>query len=563
MLRTKPSAAATPLEEKETHVFRRSRLALLMLVVFALRACSALGAGAFSFEDVTKKLGLADFMTPYEYGHAAAWGDVDGDGRPDLYVGAFSSYPLFRADDAPIPNMLFLNKANGFVRSPDRAVRMDARFANSSGAIFVDLDNDGDLDLLVSSFVVSNSLLRKDGNRREPWGGGPSMLFENTGAGRFAEISPMPGWPFDVSARNATPIDLDRDGLLDLVIADGHYVRWDDVNLIVLRNKGNLEFENITEQSGFPKGGMRGLGMAVGDVNHDGRFDLFIAHCNRLMLSTPDGAYREAQAGSFPGPTWEPTSDSPWPCGAAFGDLNGDDRLDLVYTVHSVPTRLHVFLSEATAAGERRFVDRTQAVGLDRIIPKTKTTHVALRDVNNDGLVDIALANVYTDSSGRLQPLVLPNLGLKDGLPRFSMPPVEQITIYETAAPMADFDGDGRIDIALVSWFKNESFLFRNVSDAGHWIAVRVRGDGKQFNTMGIGSIVRAYRAGHAGKLEHLLGRYDMAVGFGYSSGQEAIAHIGLGTEAACDLVVSWAGTTQTIANSPVDRTVEITFPGE
>jgi len=543
-------------------MLRSRTVCLITAIALAMPAGAALAAGTLRFKDVTEQLGLAEYLTPYEYGHGAAWGDADGDGRPDLYVGAFASYPIYRAADAPIPNMLFLNRGELFVPSPDRAVRLDGRFANTTGAIFVDLDNDGDLDLFVSNFVISNSIVKKPGSRRQPWGGGPSMLFENTGDGRFAEISPMPGWPFDVSARNATAIDLDRDGLLDLLVADGHYRRWNDVNLVVLHNKGNLEFENVTARSGFPKGGMRGLGMAVGDVNDDGRFDLFVAHCNRLLLRTRGGAYREVQAGSFPGPTWKTSTDSPWPCGAAFGDLNGDGRLDLVYTVHSTPTRLYVFLNEISARGKRRFVDRTKAVGLARIIPKTKTTHVELRDMNNDGRLDIALGNVYEHPSRGLQPLVLRNLGWKDGIPHFSMPPVELITIYSAAAPMADFDGDGRIDIALANWYKGQSFVFRNVSDAGHWVKVRVRGDGNRFNTMGIGSVVRAYRAGRAGSRRHLLGRYDMAVGFGYSSGQEAIAHIGLGSATACDLVVSWYGVSRTLKNTRANRTVEIAFPG-
>ena len=530
----------------------------VVLVAVAMHTALAAGAGELRFEDVTEELGLAAYLKPYEYGHGAGWGDVDGDGRPDLYVGAFASYPVYRTDDAPIPNMLFLNKEEGFVASPDRAVRLDGRFANTTGAIFVDFDNDGDLDLFVSNFALTRDLKGGRGVTRLPWGGCPVTLFANEG-GRFAERSPMEGWPVDLAARNATAMDLDSDGLLDLVILDGNYRRWDDVDIVVLRNTGSLRFENITERSGFPKGGMRGLGVAVGDVNEDGRFDLFVAHSNRLLLSLEDGTYRESQPKAFPGATWK-TSGDPWPCGAAFGDLNGDGLLDLVYTIHCVPSRLHVFMNETDDPRAPKFVDRTREVGLDSIIPETKTTHVELRDMDNDGRLDIALGNVFTDEQGRLQPLVCRNLGSENGRPRFSMPPVESITIYSAAAPIADFDGDGRLDIVLANWFKGQSFLFRNVSDAGHWIAVRVVGDGKELNTMGIGSVVRAYRQGHAGEKDHLLGRYDVAVGFGYSGGQEAIAHIGLGEQARCDIVVSWNGRTETVRDAEADRTIQVSF---
>ena len=535
----------------------RGRFACLLVLLFFFMA--RVGAGPIIFEDVTARMGLVDWRS-YEFGHGAAWGDVDGDGRPDLYIGAFASYNIYHTDNAPIPNMLFLNKGTEFVKAPERSVRLDGRYARTSGAIFADLDNDGDLDLVVSNFVISNSLLKKPGNRRAAVGGGPSMLFENVGKGRFAEISPMSGWPFDLSARNVTALDLDNDGLLDLIFLDGNYAHLRDANLTVLHNKGNLEFENITDTFEAPHRGLYGLGMAIGDLNEDGRLDLFIAHSNRLLLSTPNGGFEDWQKGDFPGATWKNSGDA-WPCGAAFGDINGDGLLDMVYTIHTVPSRLYVFINETKDPTKPHLVERTREVGLDHLV-NTKIATVELRDMDNDGRLDIVLGNFTKDAQGNYQPIVCRNLGNKNGIPQFSMPPAEQwVPMYASAAPLTDFDRDGRIDMAMVSWYKPGFLLFRNITKGGHWLDVRVRGNGNKYNTMGIGSIVRIYRQGHAGEKEHLLGRYDMAIGYGYASGQEAYAHFGLGAETSCDLVVSWSGVTRELKGVKADGAVEVKFP--
>lgn len=576
------------------------------------------------FEDMSEKLGIRQYMKGWELGHGAAWGDVDGDGRPDLYFGTFANRPMWGKTDAPIPNMLFLNKPSGFVLSDEKEMRLVAKRDRTSGALFVDLNNDGKLDLIV-------------GNHYSHEGDEGTLLYQNMGDGHFRNVTPtdpnygpyqatarrsedsssrgpttrgastrrsttrmastrsstQPStrstsprraaaappqplvWPSVVSARNVVAVDLNNDGLLDLVFCDGTYdpspynPSW---RLIALLNKGNFQFEDVSERLGFTPGDASEQGLAMGDVNEDGIPDFFVCGSNRLFVSSANGTYHEVQHGAFTRPL--PTDQrGAMACGATFGDLNGDGRLDLITTVHGQPSRIHIYLNRGVQAdGEVRFDQVSKETGVGADFPShsldgknslIKNTQVAIRDADNDGKMDIFLGITYRDERDQVQPLVLRNLGNDaNGVPHFTRPPDDRLVGYYAPAPLCDYDRDGRIDLFMCPWFKEDvtpGYLFRNVTEGGHWLQVRVAGKGPGLNPMGIGSIVRIYEAGRAGDAKALLGRQDMAIGTGYASGDEAIAYFGLGQRTTCDVEVSWGKRKVVQANVKVDQLMGLT----
>src|SRR5262249_15530807 len=144
----------------------------------------------------------------------------------------------------------------------------------ASGALFVDLDNRGRLDLF-----VGNNVHGKAGPKAAL-----SALFRNDGGGKFTDISKESGACLpELQARTVAALDFDGDGLLDLIVTDFYYTTRATYGLALLRNLGNFRFEDVTKAAGLPVGSAIS-GLAVADVNNDGWPDLF--------LTSPDGNNR-------------------------------------------------------------------------------------------------------------------------------------------------------------------------------------------------------------------------------------------------------------------------------
>jgi len=116
-----------------------------------------------------------------------------------------------------------------------------------------------------------------------------------------------------------------------------------------------------------------------------------VPHSNRLFLSQPGNRYREAVElrTLF---AHQQLDAEDWPCGAAFGDLNRDGRLDLVVSAHYRQARNRVFLNEGLRQGLPQFREITREAGLADIVP-ARCPHVEIQDFDNDGWPDIQELN--------------------------------------------------------------------------------------------------------------------------------------------------------------------------
>jgi hypothetical protein len=519
----------------------------LALVAGSGKGSSAADGQPFVFRDVAAETGLLPPLAGIR-AHAAAWGDVDGDGWPDLFVGTFHQAG---------------SKPSQFLRNVGGKFRLDGQehlrlSSCASGALFVDLDNRGLLDLYVSN----------NAHGRESAAAAPSALFRNDGGGRFTDISKESGTcPPGFLGRSVAAADFDGDGRLDLLVCEFYYGTKAARGLALYRNFGSFRFQDVAREVGLPTGAAV-AGIAVADVNDDGWPDIFLTSPdgrNRLFLNDGHGHFREAP-GTGPVFAWQTTTADDAPTGVCIADVNGDGLPDIVVGQHfkrpwAKPVPIRLYLHRGVRDGQPVFEDVTAAAGL---LPLAmKAPHVEIQDFDNDGRPDIAVS-VVKFKDGRPYPLIYRNLGVRDGIPRFradawavnDFPTAadravkgstaffqkmlrDKKILYAAAGPSADFDRDGRLDLLVVPWWTEaKTLLLRNETPGGHWLDVRVEG-ANGVNRMGIGAKVRLYAAGQLGAATALLGSREIAIGYGWCSGQEAVAHFGLGSVSAVDLEVT------------------------
>ena len=458
------------------------------------------GERARTWSDVTEAWGMVDPLLGM-FVHAAAWGDVDGDGRPDLVVGTFADRDpgryRERGAEGPSPDRLLLGGPEGFT-----AVDLPAEPGRTSGAVFVDLDGDGDDDLALS---------RNAGLKNQMPGG--LLLFENV-AGELVlrVVLTLPGF----QARTVGTFDVDRDGRLDLVVAED---RYGETGTRIFANGGDWTFTDITERAGI--GVVFGLGLTTLDLSGDGIADLFVAGDNRLFLGVGDGTFRMVDSSVF---EWARFGPEDLVGGVAAGDVDGDGLPDLVVGHHfnstveegrRVPVRLYL------NRGGGRFDDVTERAGLVGL--PTKAPHVEVADLDNDGVPDI-----LTSAGAGDRLAVFWGRGVEAGIPRFDPPEGLGTPRYWVAAPTVDLDGDGVLDVFLAEFEPSAPSRMLLGGGGGNWLEVSVEGPGR-----GVGTVVEV-----RDRQDVVLGVAELTPTAGYSSGRQAVAHVGLGTVETVDVVL-------------------------
>ncbi|MCU0724576.1 MAG: FG-GAP-like repeat-containing protein [Planctomycetes bacterium] len=397
----------------------------------ALRA-RVLSGPAPRFTDVTQAAGLGEAR-----GSRVAWGDADGDGRPDLLLGG---------------SQLWLCRGGTFVAAPDFPKSPGAR-----GGLFADFDGDGDADVLVFRT------------------GGP-VLLGNDGSGGFADRTPeVLAATGDLLTESASIFDFDGDGRPDFYLANYErppnppWARGTPDRLF--RNLGDFRFEDATKRvSGVSAEPMCGRGTVAADFDGDGDVDLYVANYRLdpdfLLVNRGDGRLvNEARARGVEGECDGGAFGHG--IGPAAGDLDGDGHLDFVvgnlahprYIGFSDVTRL--FLNSGPP--EFRFRDVFPMSGV-----RFEETHsnATLADFDLDGDLDLFLTSVYVGRRSFLY--------RNDGGGKFTDITYAAGVRVDNGwgAAVSDFDGDGDPDLAVGS---GSGFrLFRNDGPGGKSLSIRV-----------------------------------------------------------------------------------------
>jgi hypothetical protein len=453
-----------------------------------------------TFTDVTEKAGVAG--EGYSMGVAVA--DYDNDGYPDIFVAGVNR------------NILYHNRGDGTFEDVTEKARLggiDPHYGKlwSVAAAWVDVDNDGWLDLVVSNYVQWDPKVEpKCGTAKKPLYCHPS-------------------------AYHGTHNQL-------------------------FRNNHDGTFTDISESSGIAAQFGKGMGVAVADYDGDGRMDIFVANDsvpNFLFHNLGHGKFEEVAmlAGVALDDNGRPVASM----GADFRDFDNDGRPDLIFTAMMNDT-FPLFRNTGKAPV---FEDDTARAGLAVATRALTGWGIGLYDFDNDGFKDVFTANAHfpalEESLGTT--VSLPNSlfrnqgdGRFEDVSEFAGADFQMVGQYRGVA-FADFDNDGRLD-AVVSNVNGPARLFRNVTASiGHWLALKLTGT--QSNRDGIGAQIAVTLPSGRKLYNHC------TTTVGYASSSEPLVRFGLGTETVAKLIeIHWpSGRVQQLHDIKIDQVVKVREP--
>jgi enediyne biosynthesis protein E4 len=348
--------------------------------------------GDGTFTDVTEKAGVPGTG----YGLGCVWGDYDNDGFPDLFVTQYGR------------NVLYRNNGNGtFTDVTDKAgVAGTESGAFHSGATFFDYDRDGRLDLYVGSYVELGDKRYCDlGGVQSScapsvYRGSPDALYHNNGDGTFTNVT-VKAKIYQPEGKNLSvgAADYDNDGWPDLFVAN------DGLSAYLYHNQRDGTFKEMGAPSGMAfrgNGGvMAAMCISLADFNNDGWLDLYISDFQR----SSDHVWQNDGKGFFdevsdPSGITRATYDV-LSFGGGFFDYDNDGWLDLfvanghVYPeVEQTGQGIHYKQVNSLFHNEHngKFLDVSKSAGNGFQTPYVGRG-VAFLDFDNDGLVDLVVAN--------------------------------------------------------------------------------------------------------------------------------------------------------------------------
>lgn len=462
--------------------------------------------------------------------------DFDGDGWPDIYL----------CNGGGAPNALLRNNRNGMFSNVAAAAGVEAR-GYSMGVAAADFDNDGAVDLFVTGVRANH-------------------LFHNRGDGTFEEL------PFPQDGRWAVAaawFDYDNDGLLDLFVV--RYVEWDEATEVycgtkeyrqychpkeyrplpnaLYRNMGGGKFRDVSVESGIAAHAGKGMGVAIGDYNGDGRLDIFVANDslpNFLFRNRGDGTFDEVALSAGTAVNENGTAVSSM--GAEFRDYNNDGREDLFVTALS-----NEMFSLFRNTGKGIFEDVTLASGIAKATLPWTGWSTVMADFNNDGWKDLFVANGHVMdnaelSSGRQSKQ--PNLLLTNGRKSFTGRTLPGVAFHRGLA-WGDFDRDGRVDLVVTRLNQPAQVLWNRTEGAGNWIAFDLQGSKSNRDAIGAWVEVETEEAKQWDRV---------AAWSGYGCSSSRRLHFGIGrANQATRVRVRWpSGSVTDLRDVPAGRAVKL-----
>ena len=501
---------------------------------------------SITFRDITAQAGIRFIHNngafgkkylPETMGPGCAFIDYDNDGWPDILLVNGEDFPGHGKSASTMK--LYHNNHDGTFADLTRKAGLAVPMFGLGVAVG-DYDNDGFDDLFISAV-------------------GQSHLFHNNGNGTFSDVTKTAGlWGPTEFSTSAAWVDYDRDGKLDLVVAN--YVQWSEKTDLfctldgshksyctpesykgdsprLWHNLGNGKFEDATQKAKLYDPASKNLGIAVLDYNNDGWPDLLLANDtqpNKLYVNKHDGTFDEK--GVSAGIAFSEDGVARAGMGVDAADYDRSGHASILIT-NFANQMLSLYHNE----GNGLFVDEAPRSEVGRASLVTLGFGCFFFDYDNDGWQDIFVADGHIENQielvqKRVRFAEPPHLFRNTGAGKFEE--VTQNMGAAFAAPKVargaaygDINNDGFPDILLTT-NAGRAYLFE--SEGGTNQSLRIKLQGTKSNRDGIGSVVRITSAKDQ--------QSDMLrSGSSYLSANELVLTFGLGDHPKADSVeVQW-----------------------
>ncbi len=477
-------------------------LAFLCLLLIGCGGSSQ--ANIPAFREAAEEVGIShshfngatgSWYMPEIVGPGGALFDYDSDGDLDVYlVQGWSTDPAKTHKDTkyPLPagwtpgNRLFRNELlpEGKLRFTDVTQKAGVgHVGQCNGAAVGDYDNDGDLDLFVACY-------------------GPEVFYRNNGDGTFSDVTAQAATSDPQWSVSATFADYDRDGDLDLF--HNNYLNFSiGINKVctaptggleycgpnsygrlpdrLYRNEGNGRFTEVSESSGVGLAAGPGLGVVAADFNRDGWPDFYVANdgaANFLWVNQRDGTFKEAALRLGAALPHSGLARAGMGVSVADVDEDGDDDIIVTNLFKEGST-----LYRNTGTGE--FFDTSAEFGLNESTKGSTGFGVGWFDYDNDGLLDLFMANgavnTVESQAGTPYPYLMKNLllhneghGKRMRVANDDAAVVMNHMGVARGAAFGDIDNDGDTDV-LVTYNNGATRLLLNqAGNRRHWLQVKL-----------------------------------------------------------------------------------------
>jgi hypothetical protein len=473
--------------------------------------------GDGTFEDVAVSVGLADLNRAGEgVSMGSIWGDIDNDGHEDVLVYRYGFLALFK------------NKGDGHFEDVTANAGL-RRWVNSNGAIWLDYDRDGLLDLYVTAYFRDIDLWHLTTTQimhnsfEFATNGGTNFLFHNKGSGTFEDVTEKMGVGINRWTLAAASADFNGDGWPDIYVANDY-----GPEELFLNDRGQ---RFVSTKAGLESESKSGMSVALGDAFNRGRLDAFVSNISErgyLFQNNNLRVNQMSEAGRFRNVAEGAIADAGWAWGAQFGDLNNDGANEL-------------FVANGFISADRQkdyWYAMSKIAGANGRFFEDAATWPPF---GNQSLSGYEKSRVYLNRGVAGWVDVAKHVGVTDELDG-------------RAVALADLSSRGAVDVIVANQNQPAS-LYRDYPDSSnHWIGLSLVGTRSNRSAIGAEVLLQT------GDLRQ---RRVVDGGSGFASQNDRRLHFGLGAREWVDrVVIQWpSGTRQILSRPPIDQIVTVTEP--